>query len=129
MRDGTSDPQGLFNDPGAAHTVPPLLNSVRPETSVRRDTGTEPEAPGPPHVPASTSAPPENSWLWKAVQVDGCSPDTQARILAQEDGEAGRSSLQEERILPAAPAGWPWPPAVTCLGSVAPLYKKGQYYG
>lgn len=37
MRDGTSDPRGLFNDLGSAHTVPPFLNSVQPETSVRRD--------------------------------------------------------------------------------------------
>lgn len=27
MRDGTSDPRGLFNDLGSAHTVPPFLNA------------------------------------------------------------------------------------------------------
>lgn len=123
MRVGTSDPQGLFSDLARTQSLLPCTR-LSQSSACARAVRAALEVPDPNQLPASTSAPPENSWLQK------CSNGWLiSQILAQEDGEAGQELPAGESILPAAPAGWLWAPGRHLPGPVGTICKKGQYCG
>lgn len=125
MRVGTSDPQGLFSDLGSAHSPSFLaLGSARAQR-VQGPSGQRWRCQ------TLTSSLPAPRLPQKTL---GCGKLLKWMADLPNSSSGGWGSGQElpaggESILLAAPVGWPWPPAVTCLGSVAPFCKKGQYCG